>query len=219
MAILRIFGKLLMSLGVGVLLFVAWVVWGTNLHTAQEQERLAIEFDDLAPVESGGKVGVPPKGYDPKPGEPVFRISIPKIDLNDGKGYIVVEGVDEESLKLGPGHYPECSPEFPKPLCTNFAPAWPGQKGRVILSGHRTTYKAPFLDTDKLDNGDKIILETKWGIFTYEVYDQKVVDPSDPAIVVQKDNVRELVLTTCNPKFSAETRLITYAREVEAEAV
>lgn len=219
MAILRIFGKLLMSLGVGVLLFVAWVVWGTNLHTAKEQERLAIEFDEQAPFESGGKAGQPPKGYEPEPGEPIFRITIPKIDLNDGKGYIVVEGVDEESLKLGPGHYPKCRPEFPRPLCTNFAAAWPGQKGRVILSGHRTTYKAPFLDTDKLDNGDKIILETKWGIFTYEVYQQKVVDPSDPAIVVQKDNVRELVLTTCNPKFSAETRLITYAREVEAEAI
>ena len=221
MAILRIFGKLLMSLGVGVLLFVAWVVWGTNLHTAKEQERLAIEFENQENIEPAkpGQAGAPPKGFAPDPGDPIFKILIPKIDLNDGKGYIVVEGVDEESLKLGPGHYPKCSAEFPKPLCTNFAAAWPGQKGRVILSGHRTTYKAPFLDTDKLENGDKIILETKWGIFTYEVYDQKVVDPSDDAIIVQKDNVRELVLTTCNPKFSAETRLITYAREVEAEAV
>ena len=221
MAFIRIFGKLLMSLGLGVLLFVAWVIWGTNLETGRHQERLAEEFDNLAPfdVEGQAKVGQPPKGYAPEPGEPIFRLLIPKLDLNDGKGYIVVEGVDEESLKLGPGHYPKCRPDFAKPLCTEFPAAWPGTKGRVILSGHRTTYKAPFLDLDKLTNGDELIVETKWGRFTYEVYDQRVVAPTDPAIIVKKDNVRELVLTTCNPKFSAAQRLILFARQVEAEAV
>lgn len=218
MVIVRTFGKLLMSLGVGVLLFVAYVIWGTNFHTAQIQEDLSQQFD-LMESASGPRAGVPPKNFAPGPVAPVFRLLIPKIDLNDGKGYIVVEGVDEEALKSGPGHYPECRKGFLRPLCTNFPAAWPGQKGRVILSGHRTTYKAPFLDTDKLDKGDKIIIETKWGTFTYKVYQQRVVEPTDPAIVVQKDNVRELVLTTCNPKFSAETRLITFARQVEAEAV
>jgi len=214
MIILRTFGKLLISLGVGVLLFVAYVVWGTNLHTQQRQRELAEQFDILQ-IDAGPKAGLPPKNFAPGPGAPVFRMRIPQIDIN----YVVVEGVDEEALKLGPGHYPECRRNFPPPLCTNFAAAWPGEKGRVILSGHRTTFDAPFRDTDKLSNGDKIIVETKWGIFTYEVYQQKVVEPTDPAIVVQKDNVRELVLTTCNPKFSAETRLITFARQVEAEAV
>lgn len=219
MIILRTFGKLLISLGVGVLLFVAWVIWGTNLHTAQEQERLAQEFDRQAVVDNNGKVGQPPKGFSPGRGAPVFRLLIPKIDLNDGKGYIVVEGVDEESLKAGPGHFPKCGPGFAPPLCTRYPAAWPGTPGRVIVSGHRTTYKAPFLDTDKLDKGDEIIVETKWGRFTYEVYEQRVVAPSDSSIFVQKDNVRELILTTCNPKFSAEQRLLTYARQVEAEAI
>jgi sortase A len=219
MTVIRIFGKLLMSLGLGVLLFVAWVIWGTNLETAREQERLSLEFDNLQPFEfDKGEAGVPPKGYAPRPGEPIFRLLIPKLELNDGKGYIVVEGVDEESLKLGPGHYPKCRPDFAKPLCTEFPAAWPGTKGRVILSGHRTTYKAPFLDLDKLRNGDEIFVETRWGKFTYEVYEQRVVAPTDPAIIVQKDNVRELVLTTCNPKFSASQRLILFARQVEAEA-
>jgi len=217
MVILRTFGKLLISLGVGVLLFVAYVIWGTNLHTEREQERLSREFDAQRVV-AGPRPGVPPKNFAPGPGAPVFRILIPKIDLNEGRGYVVVSGVDEESLKLGPGHYPSCGPDHPRPLCTNFPAAWPGQKGRVILSGHRTTFKAPFLDTDKLERGDEIILETKWGMFTYEVYQQRVVAPTDPAIVVQKDDVRELVLTTCNPKFSADTRLITFARQVEVEA-
>jgi sortase A len=216
MTVLRVLGKLLISVGVGVLLFVAYVIWGTNLHTAREQERLSLEFDGLPPIES--KAGRPPKGFSPDPGDPVFRIRIPELELNDGKGYVVVEGVDEESLKAGPGHYPSCNRRFPEPYCTNFPAAWPGMDGRVIVSGHRTTYKAPFFDIDKLDKGDEIFVETKWGDFTYKVYEQRIVVPTDPAIVIQKDNVRELVLTTCNPKFSAEQRLITFAREVEAEA-
>ena len=216
MAIVRVFGKLLMSLGVGVLLFVAWVIWGTNFQTAQAQDRLAKEFDNIESVDvRGSRAGRPPKGFSPEPGEPVFRLSIPEIDLNDGKGYIVVEGVDEETLKLGPGHYPRCGPGFEIPLCTRFPAAWPGTPGRVVLSGHRTTYKAPFFDLDKLEDGDEIIAETKWGTFTYEVYDQRIVDPTDASVVVEKKNVRELVLTTCNPKFSASQRLITYARQVD----
>lgn len=211
MTVLRLFGKLLISLGVGVLLFVAYVLWGTGLHTAREQERLAQEFDNMETI---GEAGRPPKGFSPGPGDPVFRIRIPKIDIR----YIVVEGVDEESLKAGPGHYPKCRSEFPRPYCTNFPAAWPGLDGRVVVSGHRVTYKQPFFDVDKLGHGDKIFIETKWGNFTYEVYEQRVVEPTDPAIVIQKDSVRELVLTTCNPKYSAATRLITFAREVKSEA-
>lgn len=211
MSVLRVFGKLLISVGVGVLLFVAYVIWGTNLHTQQAQKDLVEEFDRQAPFETAGR---PPKGFAPGPGDPVFRIRIPKIDVN----YIVVEGVDEESLKAGPGHYPKCRKAFPEPYCSNFPAAWPGRDGRVVVSGHRVTYKAPFLNTDKLRRGDQIHIETKWGNFTYEVYEQRVVEPTDPAIIIQKDNVRELVLTTCNPKFSAAQRLITFAREVESEA-
>ena len=219
MIFLRTLGKLLMSLGVGVLLFVAYVIWGTNFITGAHQDRLAQEFDDQKSIADPDRPGKPPKDFSPDPGDPVFRIRIPEIDLNGGKGYIVVEGVDEQSLELGPGHYPKCSKDFARPYCTNFPAAWPGTKGRVIVSGHRTTFKAPFFDVDKLNKGDEIFIETKWGTFTYKIYEQRVVSPTDPAIIIQKDNVRELVLTTCNPKFSAETRLITFAREVEAEAV
>src|ERR671915_991869 len=45
MKILRIIGKSLISMGVGVLLFVAWTLWGTGIYTAREQAALAREFD------------------------------------------------------------------------------------------------------------------------------------------------------------------------------
>jgi sortase A len=136
----------------------------------------------------------------------VFRIKIPAIDLSQ----IVVEGVGTEELSKGPGHYPSCRSGFEKPLCTEFMEAWPGQDRRVIVSGHRTTYGAPFWDLDKLEGGDRIVTETKWGTFTYTVTGQRIVKPDARDIVIPGSS-GELVLTTCNPKFSAAQRLIILA--------
>ena len=40
MTYLRILGKLLISMGVGVLLFVAWTLWGTGLYFNEQQDSL-----------------------------------------------------------------------------------------------------------------------------------------------------------------------------------
>jgi sortase A len=222
MSILRFIGKLFISLGVGVLLFVLWTLYGTGIYTARQQNQLSEEFaalPELAPApEASGAASDPfrgpPKDYDPRPGDPVFRIEIPAIGLNGDKGYVVVEGVDETELQKGPGHYPECGNGFERPYCTEFPETWPGEKGRVVISGHRTTFKAPFLHVDQLDRGDEIFIDTKWGDFTYEVTEQESVLPDDPNIVIEANDHAELVLTTCDPPYSASRRLITYARMV-----
>jgi sortase A len=223
MRILPVLGKFLISVGVGVLLFVAWTLWGTGIATRQQQHRLSDEFDHLPRIHVAvnAKVGHqgPPASYDPKPGEPVFRIKIPKIQLNDGKGYMVVEGVDTDDLSLGPGHYPHCRPGFTSEnLCTKAPEVWPGQNGRVIVSGHRTTHLAPFYDLEQVQPGNHIILETRWGDFTYIVTKQKIVLPTDIGIADPlASKVPEIVLTTCNPRFSASQRLVVFARLSESK--
>jgi sortase A len=222
MRALRFIGKLLISLGVGVLLFVLWTLYGTGIYTTQQQNQLSEDFAALPEFEPAPRSSAdpsnpytsPPKDYDPEPGDPVFRIEIPAIELNGEKGYVVVEGVGETELQKGPGHYPECGPGFERPFCTEFPESWPGEKGRVVISAHRTTYKAPFLHVDQLDRGDEILVDTKWGDFTYEVTSQESVLPNDLNIVRQEDDEAELVLTTCDPPYSASRRLITYARMV-----
>jgi sortase A len=207
---LAILGKALISIGCGFLLFVAWILWGTGLYTEREQQRLSDRFEALSPIEPVGDRSGPPEGYRPDPGDPVFRIAIPSIDVER----VVVEGVDTEDLRKGPGHYPYCRRGFE--LCTEgFKTAWPGEDGRVLISGHRTTYGAPFWDLDKLGSGDEIHLETRWGDFKYSVVDKVVVDDKDASIVIPGDGP-EVVLTTCNPRFSAEQRLIVYAELEEA---
>lgn len=219
MAWLRIFGKFLISVGVGVLLFVAWTLWGTGFYTSQQQDRLREELTQLPDIEpeKGGKKGGgfsgPGNDYEPGPGDPVFSLSIPSIELSD----VVVQGVGEEELKLGPGHYPDCGDGFAKPLCTDAQEVWPGEKGRVIVSGHRTTYGAPFWDLDKLKEGDEIATSTRWGDFTYEVTSIEVVSPNARDIANPEPGgaAGEMVLTTCNPKFSAAERLIVFAEMKE----
>ena len=212
MTFLRTLGKLLISVGIGVLLFVVWTLSGTGLYTASQQRSLQAEFDKLPPFAAGatpqdGKPTGPPSSFKPSAGDPVFRVKIPKIEFNK----IVVEGVDVEELRKGPGHYPACREGFSPPLCTKFGEVWPGEEGRVIVSGHRTTYGAPFGDLDKLEAGDRIDVETKWGDFTYVVTKKEIVKPDTRAIVADVEGIRELVLTTCNPKFSASQRLIIFA--------
>jgi sortase A len=208
MRLLRILGKLLISVGVGVLLFVAWTLWGTGLYYNDQQNSLREDFAELPTrPPTNDRPGRPPPDYNPRPGQPVFLLRIPTIDVNQ----VVVEGVGTEDLRKGPGHYPSCRGEFTKPLCTEFPEAWPGERGRVIVSGHRTTYGAPFWDLNRLKTADRIHIETKWGDFTYEVTKKDLVRPDSPAVVIQELEERELALTTCNPRFSAAQRLIVYA--------
>lgn len=208
MHIVRVFGKLLISIGCGVLMFVAWTLWGTGLITARHQNSLEQAWAREPAIDITDEEGVP-ESFQPEPGQGVFRLRIPAIDFND----IVVEGVNKEQLYKGPGHYPSCREGFERPLCTEFEEMWPGEKGRVIVSGHRTTYGAPFYDLDKLKPGDEVLTDTRWGDFTYEVTEIEIVDDESLAIAIHKD-VAEIVLTTCNPKYSAEQRLIVYARLV-----
>ena len=218
MTVLRTLGKFLISVGFGVLLFVAWTLWGTGLATDRAQATLELEFDRQAPIDARdtSREGVQSvevdESFRPGPGEGVFRIVIPKIEESE----MVVEGVDTDSLRKGPGHYPDCRRGFEKPLCTDQEEIWPGEVGRVIISGHRTTYGAPFYNLDRLRRGDEIRLETKWGDFTYEVTRSAVVPPNAQDIATPVSDKPELVLTTCNPRFSAAERLIVSAELAEA---
>ena len=132
----------------------------------------------------------------PSKGDPIGRISIPAIDLE----WMVIEGVDVEYLASGPGHM-----------------AWtpvPGQPGNAVISGHRTTYGAPFHDLDLLEVGDRIEVETLTGTHLYRVYDSVVVPP-DGVWVVHQWGGAWLTLTTCNPKGSAAERLVVFAELVD----
>ncbi|MDT7537202.1 MAG: sortase [Actinomycetota bacterium] len=202
---LRGLGQTLITLGVVVLLFCVYELYFTNLYTDKQQSHLGDQIEktwSAPPPPPGSKLATPNLGT------ALAVIRIPHIGMT-GKvsshgARVVVEGVSHEDLKKGPGHYP--------------GTALPGAVGNMVISGHRTTYGAPFNRVDELHAGDAIVLETRDTWFTYRVTSEQVVSPSAVEVTypVPGDKTavptkRLLTLTTCNPKYSAKQRLIVHA--------
>jgi sortase A len=207
--VLGAIGRTLITLGVLILLFVAYQLWGTGIREAQAQRSLENEFEEslgeagvVVPDESAQGSGQPapttttttPGSPPPPPaeGDATARIRIPDIGLDK----IVVEGVTLDDLKRGPGHYPET------PL--------PGQPGNAAIAGHRTTYGAPFGRINELEPGDEILVTTLQGTFRYEMIEQLIVEP-DQVEVLDDFGDNRLTLTACHPKYSARQRIIVVA--------
>lgn len=191
--VLRIAGLVLILAALAVGGYVWWTLWGTGFTTQAAQNDLRPRFEERIATRLAEEA--PPRTVN-VPGAAVAILRIPKIELN----YVVVEGTDTESLKKGPGHYSWTS--YP----------WE-DTGRVAIAGHRTTYGAPFWSLDELAMGDRIVLATEYGIFNYRVTRTAIIDPSDAAIL-ESTRGPTLVLTTCNPRFSAAERLIVFASRV-----
>lgn len=198
-SVVRGVGQLLITAGVVVLLFCVYELKVTNLYTEHAQRTLETNLIHAWAAPKGPFGPALPASAD---GTGVARLYFPTLGRD--QVHVVVEGVSHEDLKKGPGHYP--------------GTALPGQIGNVVISGHRTTYGAPFNRLDELHVGDPIVLETRTTFFTYSVQRLFVVQPSaigvtypvpDKAGAVPTQ--RLLTLTTCNPKYSASTRLIVRA--------
>ena len=127
-------------------------------------------------------------------GSPVGRIVIPRI----GASFVVVNGTSTEDLMSGPGVLRDSR--------------FPGIAGTTAIAGHRTTYLAPFRHIDELSPGDQIILLMPYAHLDYTVVGQRVVAPTDVSAAIGSAGYTRLVLSACTPLFSAEKRLLVYAR-------
>ena len=201
--VIRGFGKALICFGMLLFLFVAYELWGTGFHERAGQKQLAASFNRKAAAPLTTLPSLPGSAES----APTTTTTVAPVDLHDGVALIeipsidvskyVVEGVDVEDLKKGPGHYPGT------PL--------PGEKGNAAIAGHRTTYGAPFYNLSELNVGDAIFVTTSAGRFEYDVTGQQVVSP-DAVEVLNPTTDDRLTLTTCNPRYSAAERLIITAK-------
>jgi sortase A len=206
--VVREVGLGLITLGIIILLFVAYQLFGTNVTEHHNQSKLAEQFQaatgpeptTVAKNTSGCSVSGAAKSS-PLPhlaeGEVTDHLQIPKINLSK----YVVEGTSENDLRLGPGHYP--------------GTALPGQTGNAAIAGHRTTYGAPFFELNRMAPGDPICLtDVDNRTWVYQVSaPPQVVSPTDVA-VLDPTSYAQLTLTTCNPRFEATSRLVVFARLV-----
>jgi len=130
---------------------------------------------------------------------PLGRVIIPRIGLDT----TFVNGVHDAALTAGPGHWPGT------PL--------PGSAGNAVLSGHRTTFTAPFADLDLLAPGD--VITTGIGSLPgveYRVTETKVVPEAEYALLVTAQPadpaVRTVTLFACAPEGSRTHRIVVTAQ-------
>ena len=200
---LRGLGQTLITAGVVVLLFCFYELQITNVVAARSQDRLGDRLDrSWAAPRSTAPAPTAEPVLPPVPGDAFARLYAPTLAGYDPR--IVVEGVDVEDLKKGPGHIP--------------GTALPGAVGNMVLSGHRTTYGAPFNRWAELPPGAEVVVETRDTWFTYTVTGSRIVSPTSVEVTLPvpgrpsaTPTRRLLTMTTCNPKYSARERLIVSA--------
>lgn len=199
------FGELLLTVGVLLLLFVAWQLWWTNL------EAEGVQKNALNSVTQEWKQNPPGDGAKnrviPIEGKTWGILYVPRY----GGAYAkpIAEGTSMEVLDtVGVGHYASTQ--------------MPGEKGNMALAGHRQTHGQVFWDQDKLAKGDKAYVQTKEGIYTYTFQSTSIVPPSKSDVILPvpgdpraepKDSL--LTFTTCDPPFSTSMRMITHMKQTE----
>ncbi|MHB8050315.1 MAG: sortase [Coriobacteriia bacterium] len=172
-----------------------------NAYTTEAPEVL-IEVEDPGPVLdfTGWTEEDEPYWRALESGAVFARIVIPSIELDT----LVVNGISTGDLRRGPGWID-----------------WtdlPGPTGTCGISGHRTTYGAPFARIGELEPGDTIDVYSPYRRYRYKVTRSLVVLPQQTEVVDATEHP-SLTLTACHPPYSARYRLAVQADLVEVQRV
>ncbi len=212
---LRATGEVLLTLGVVLLLFVVYLLWWTGVETGAAQSRLASDLGRAVATAPGPTKATggdtSSRGIDwpppvPATGAPYLDMTIPR--LGGDWRWVVVQGIGLPSLALGPGHYP--------------GTAGPGEIGNFAVAGHRSGHGEPFAYLDRMRPGDLVRFAFGSRAWTYRVDKSSITDPSDVGVIYPvprqpraKPTRRLLTLTTCDPRWGNERRLIVVGTLVE----
>ncbi len=219
--IIRTVSELCVTVGTVIVLFVVYVLFWTGvkaddvmddqIHQLQEQwsKGAAAPQTPEPPESTAAPATEAPTPTSPKaPGrytadKPFAIMYIPRLGFTWNKP--VLEGTRPNTLKKGLGHYATT--------------ARLGQEGNFCVAGHRRTYGDPFKDFPKLRRGDAVVLTDGTTWFTYRIdkgpyktvpTDIEVIDPV-PRKSGYTRSGRYLTLTTCDPEWGHNHRLIVWA--------
>lgn len=225
--VVQVIGELLITLGVIAGLFVAWQLWWTNVEADAAQGAAVKQFiqehqvplpgDPAVPSGAGPETPAPadtapanpvdpaavPVGTAPAHGKAIGVIYIPRFGADYSRP--IIEGTSSDVIDtLGLGRYA--------------GTAMPGAVGNFVMAGHRQTHGAVLDNIHTLVPGDKIYVQTADGFYTYVFRNQEIVlpdrtdvtlpVPTQPGAVPEQ---RLLTMTSCNPLFGSEERIIAYS--------
>lgn len=142
------------------------------------------------------------------------ELIIPKINVQLPVVYDVSstqEEVIQQALDNGVTHYPGTS--------------MPGQKGNTAIFGHSSNnifnpgkYKFAFALLKDLVPGDVFYLTYEGRVYTYSVYDKRVVEPHETWVLGNApDKVATATLITCDPPGTTINRLVVWAEQISPD--
>lgn len=190
----------LMSLaliGAGVVL-IATFFMGSGLRSDSSSERQDFKVPVLQEPTTAASKG---------PADKTLTLTVPKMQRISNSEIPTAEGNDEEKLRDYPAIHLEGT-------------GYPWEEGEnVYIAGHRLGYPntdsfLAFYDLDNLEKGDEVIVTDADGEeYTYEVYREAIVGPSDLSVTNPVEGKDVLTLQTCTlPDYSQ--RLIVQAERV-----
>jgi sortase A len=120
------------------------------------------------------------------------RLQIPSLRVNE----TIYEGVTDAQFDLGVGQLRGVPPL--------------GRKGNIVIGGHRTSANRPFLNIDRLKDGDEINVFRNGRKFRYVVSKTFVV--TKHALWILKPTTNStLTLFSCHPKGKTSHRYVIRA--------
>ena len=187
---MTMFWAFVMAAGIVLLAWFGYGMWRgqSEQRHLNAQWRYEVGTRDAAPKTVDPELKRPIDGID-------FAIRIPKLSYFAA----IREGVDSGVLYSGPGHYPRTR--------------WPGDPGTVGVAAHNVYW----INFPQLEKGDEIDLETRYGLYRYDVTDTEIVNPDNRTALVTDQNGYHLTLTTCWPLWAgafATQRYIIHTDQV-----
>ena len=97
------------------------------------------------------------------------------------KKYPVKDGADLETIQTAIGHFAE-------------TPLW---DGNVAFCAHNRDYKYDFRNLKKVEKGDKIVYETRFGTRTYVVNEIEAISETNWDDVLEVNDMNQVTMITC----------------------
>ena len=177
--------------------FITLVYTGSTIAYAELYQRYqSWKFDQRIDTpltkEAAMVVAIAAKSRDLTEGDLIGKLVIPRIGIS----VMVLQGVEEATLRLGAGHVPGT------PL--------PGTEGNVAIAAHRDTFFRKLAGILPLD---RVQFSTGAGTFEYVVTSTEIVEPEDTR-PMESRGLPELTLISCYPFYfvgAAPKRFIVHA--------
>jgi len=208
-SIIGIFGELLITAGVVVLLFIGWQQWLNDIIVGQQlyQEGVAQSQEWNVGVEETTPA-VEPSTEAPPVAETAgntvrfAQLIVPRF----GEDYVrpIAEGTSTTQVLNANnlGHYVDTQ--------------LPGEPGNFAIAAHRKAYGGNLEHIGELRVGDHIYVETEAGWYRYAFRNLEYVLPTGVGVIdpVPQTTLAAdqsyITLTSCNPFFSTAERIIAY---------